>query len=250
MILPLLLALTPDASAIDVKWWGAGPQISTMLFPSAYPIALPDGAQDENGDPLVDKVHFDLELGGRAVMYPTKYGRVGARLLFGFGTSGFARQEFTLEYDATLVTQGAFQVLGGAGIGVGHEKFHGGEEGPEEGFLNVQYYPIRGELGALMRDDKRAYELALWAAIHIPGSQRYYASPDSDPVEGKGDSFAFGGFRSYVGLGLEATVFFGDFSKPNNPKTKSSDKSSKSSKSSKSKSKSKGSSGSSGGSLH
>ena len=38
MMLSLLLALTPTASALDLMWWGVGPTLGTMLFPDQYPI--------------------------------------------------------------------------------------------------------------------------------------------------------------------------------------------------------------------
>jgi len=241
MILSLLLALTPDASAIDYKWWGAGPQISTMLFPSAYPVSFPAGAKEDGkagNDPLVDKVGFDLNIAGRAVLYPTSSGRLGARLQFGFGANAYANQEFTLEYELTLKKQGTLQVLAGGGIGVGHERFHSLEN---EGYLNVSYYPIRAEISGLLRDNTRAYELGLWVTYHIAGSQNYYENAnDLKPTDGKGDSLIAGSL--YFGLGLEATVFFGDFKTDgkksnNNSSSKSKDKNKKSS------------SGSSGGSL-
>lgn len=240
MILSLLLALTPDASAIDYKWWGAGPQISTMLFPSAYPVSFPAGAKEDSkigNDPLVDKVGFDLNIAGRAVLYPTSAGRLGARLQFGLGANAYANQEFTLEYELTLKKQGTLQVLAGGGIGVGHERFHSLQD---EGYLNVSYYPIRAEISGLLRDNTRAYELGLWGTYHIAGSQNYYKNAEAEPIDGNADGVVAGAL--YFGLGLEATVFFGDFKTDgkksnNNSSSKSKDKNKKSS------------SGSSGGSL-
>lgn len=206
-MLTMLLALVPDASAINLKWYGAGPAMSTMLFPGQYPISFPAGAKEggkASGDPLVEKVGFDLNLAGRGVIYPTKSMRLGTRLELGFG-SGFGHQEFLLEYGQVLVNEGSFQVVGTVGLGVGHEKFRG----EDDGYLDVNYYPIRGEIGGLLRDKWRAYELALWGTFHIAGQQQYFANPDAEPVEGKGNSFASGSL--YGGVGLQATVWFGDF---------------------------------------
>jgi hypothetical protein len=207
MILALLIQ---TASAMDMKWWGAGPTLGTMVFPSQYPISFPAGAREgktTSGDPLVDKVGFDLEIGARGVLYPTAAGRLGARVVFGFGGGVFGRQQFTLEYEAALVKQGSFQVLAGAGIGVGHERFR---DADGNDYLDVSYYPIRGELAGLLRDGTRAYELALWGQYHITGNQKYYASSnDASPIDGKGDSLVSGAL--YFAIGIESTVFFGDF---------------------------------------
>ena len=228
----MLLALIPDASAIELKWWGAGPSLSTMLFPGEYPISFPAGAREggkTSGDPLVDKVGFDLNLAGRGVIYPVKSMRLGARIQLGFG-GGFGRQEFTLEYEPVLSNQGSFQVVGGVGLGVGHERFR---DKDGEDFLDVSYYPIRGQIGGLLRDKYRAYELDLWATYHITGGQKYYSNADAEPVDGKGSALAGGAL--YAGIGLEFTVWFGDFksdsSNNNNNKNNKSGKSSKSSKS-------------------
>lgn len=206
-----LIALIGTAQAIDLKWWGVGPNIASNFFPIEYPTSFPAGAKAgglTTGDPLVDKVGFDLEVGARGVIYPTSAGRIGARFQLGFGQNRFSRQEFTLEYDAALIKQGSFQVLFGGGLGVGHERFN---DDLGEDWLSVNYYPLRVQVAALLRDNSRAYELAIFGTYHIAGAQKYYQNAsDNTPTDGKGNASVAAG-ALYFGVGLEATVYFGDF---------------------------------------
>ncbi len=206
-----LIALIGTAQAIDLKWWGVGPNIASNLFPIEYPTSFPAGAKVgglTGGDPLVDKVGFDLEVGGRGVLYPTSAGRLGARFQLGFGQNRFFRQEFTLEYDGTIVKQGSFQLLFGGGIGVGHERFN---DDLGEDWLSVNYYPLRVQLAGLLRDNSRAYELGIFGTWHIAGAQKYYQNAaDNNPTDGKGNASVAAG-ALYFGVGLDLTVYFGDF---------------------------------------
>lgn len=214
MILALLLSL--PAQAIDLKFWGVGPTIGTMAIPPNYPLAIPANAEDADGTALIPKVKGDVEIGARGVAYPTGSGRLAARAVLGFGTKKWNRQELVLGYDHALVKEGDFQLLLGGGIGAGTEKFHSTAEG-DEAFLRTNYFPLRVELDALLRDRTRAYEFGLYGAFHIVGDQTWYDQPgDTDPTSGSeaantifGAAGVAGG--SYASLGAEARVYFGDF---------------------------------------
>lgn len=205
-----LLAVSP-AHAIELRWWGVGPNIGTMAIPGSYPTALPINAKDpDTKDPLVTKVKGDVELGVRGVIYPTSTGRVGARGLLGFGTAGFNRQELTVEYDYAFVQAGDFQLLFGAGIGAGVERFPSTAES-DTALLRVNYFPIRAQLAGLLRDRTRAYELALNGTFHIVGDNSWLDEPgDPDPKTAADMDVLVAG-ASYFALGAEATVWFGDF---------------------------------------
>jgi len=207
MMLTLLLVTAP-AHAVNLKWWGAGPTLGTMLFPTQYPTSFPAAAKEggvTSGDPLVEKVGGDAEIGVRGVIYPSNAMRLGAQATLGFGTAGFGQQEFVLSYESVLRRENDFQVVAGLGLGVGHERFNS-EDG--NGTLSVSYYPIRGDVAALLRDKTRAYELGAWGTYHIAGSQTY-TDPKGNEIDGKGNSVVAGAL--YFGIGLEATVWFGDF---------------------------------------
>lgn len=213
MILSLLLAL--PAQAIDLKFWGVGPTLGTMAIPTGYPVAIPANAEDADGNPLVAKVKGDVEVGVRAVAYPSASGRIAGRAILGFGTQKWNRQELVVGYDQAIVKEGDFQLLLGGGIGAGTEKFH--STAADEGFLRTNYFPLRVELDALLRDRTRAYEFGLYGTFHIVGDQSWYDQPgDTDPTSGSeaantifGAAGVAGG--SYLSIGAEARVYFGDF---------------------------------------
>jgi hypothetical protein len=218
MILSALLALSQPAAALEVKWWGVGPTVGTMAIPGRYPFAFPANAKgvDEEGneykgDPLVNKVRGDISFGARGVLYPTARSRLGARGLIGLGigdvwTSG----QLTLEYDAAVINEDGFQLLLGAGVGAGTERFGGGTAEAPDGYLVANYFPLRAQVSTLLRDKVRAYEVNLYGTWHIVADQTYFADKTvEDGITGAD----VGGIPGavYGGLGIEATVFFGDF---------------------------------------
>lgn len=223
MLLTALLALSQPAAALDVKWWGVGPTIGTVAIPGEYPIGFPDNAK-KNGSPMVQKVAGDIDFGVHAVMYPTGNGRIGARGLVGLGLgSPWSSGQLTVEYDHAIVKEDGFQLLLGAGIGAGTERF-GGTTDHEDGYLITNYFPLRGQVTALLRDRTRAYELNLFGAYHIAADQTYFANKDAEGTRPTG----VGGLAAvYAKLGIEATVFFGDFKSDKNGGKQASSKGSK-----------------------
>lgn len=210
MLLSSLLVLAQPAAAIDIKWWGLGPTVGTMAIPGKYPFAFPDNAKDADDEPLVQKVNGDISFGARGVLYPAARSRLGARALVGLGTAApWTSWQFTLEYDGALVSQDGFQLLLGAGIGAGTERFGGIDTAPD-GYLVSNYFPVRAQLSALLRDRPRAYEIAIYGTWHIVADQTYYAIQGADGITGADSDTVVPG-ALYGGLGIEASVFFGDF---------------------------------------
>lgn len=202
----LALALTTSALALDLKWWGVGPTLGTMAIPTRYPTSLPTVAQGK-----VDKVKGDAAIGVEGVLYPSGSGRVFGRGTVGLGTSGWVAPELTLGWDQVLYKDEEFQLLFGAGLGAGSETFH--SEG-EEDLLRVSYFPLRAQFSALLRDRVRAYEVDLFATYHIVGEQLYcenaQQAADDDCTSGAEGAGVIAG-AVYLGIGAEATLYFGDF---------------------------------------
>ena len=199
----LLVSLLSTAQALDLRWWGVGPTIGTVAIPGKYPIALPTVAQD-----LVDKVKGDVEIGVQGVLYPSGFGRIFLHGSLGFGTAGYGQQEFTLGWDQAIVKDEEFQLLLGAGIGAGHERF---KDKGQTDYLNVNYFPIRGQITALLRDRVRAYQVDIYGLYHIVGGQEYCLSDAESSCTSGADGGGLIAGAVYAGLGAEATVFFGDF---------------------------------------
>lgn len=208
MILAALLALSQPAAALDVKWWGVGPTVGTIAVPGKYPVGLPGNAQEADNTDKVQRVGGDIDFGVHAVLYPSANGRLAARGLVGLGLgSPWSSGQLTVEYDYAFVKESGFQMLIGAGLGAGTERFGGTEGKYEDGYLVVNYFPLRAQLSALLRDKTRAYELDLFTAYHVAADQTYYSGPNAEGVTPEG----LEGAALYLKVGIEATVYFGDF---------------------------------------
>lgn len=215
----MMIALLLVSAAHADPWWGIGPELGTMGFPVEYPALMPALAQTSKGANLVDPVRFDLRLGAHGVYYIGKSGRLGARLQYSGNFAAWNAQEATAEWDWVLMRQDNFQFFGGVGLGFGHDHFAAAE--PAKGtdpYLDVTYFPVRGQLGMLWRDRTRAYEANLFATWHIAGDQRFSKTGDvADEETGTAVADPFGTDTKksdaalYVAVGAEITVYFGNF---------------------------------------
>ena len=208
MFLAALVALTQSAAAIDVKWWGVGPTVGTVAIPSQYPVGFPSNAKDGEGDPKVQKVNGDILFGAHGVLYPSGSGRIGARALVGLGLgSPWSSGQLTIGYEHALIKEESFHLLFGGGIGAGTERF-GGTEAHPDGYLVVNYFPVRAQITPVLRDKTRAYEVDIFGEYHIVADQTYFKQDGADGQTPEG----LGGLGAvYLKVGVEATVFFGDF---------------------------------------
>lgn len=203
---PLVLALVAPAHAVEFRWWGVGPTLGTRIIPLTYPI-FPGFVNDADGDPKVDPVEGNLEIGLHAVLYAGNIGRIGLRGRLDTNFGPWFAQEVTLEYDHLLIRDGELQLMFGGGVGLGHERF-GDDEGDD--YLDNQHFPLRLQLTGLFRDKWRAYELDIYGTWRIIGASEYCVTED-DCSKGSETEDFFDTFGFYAGLGLEATVFFGNF---------------------------------------
>ncbi len=212
-----LLACLGTASAGHM--WGIGPTIGTSGFPVEYPIFFPELALGADGNPLVEPVTFDLDVGAHAVYYLGQGGRVGARFTLGGNFTTFGEQEFTVEYEGLLARIEQSQIFAGGGIGFGHDRFGADADAANpDAYLDVAYFPLRAQIGVLVRDRTRAYEANLFGTWHIAGEQVFSLSGKTeDETKGTAVSDPFGGDGTksdaalYLAIGGELTVYFGDF---------------------------------------
>jgi hypothetical protein len=216
----MILVLSTLAFAGDNEhWWGVGPLVGTTGFPIEYPAVMPALAQDADGNNLVEPVRFDLRVGGHAVYYLGGGARIGTRLWYGGNFDTWSAQEITAEYELILTKEDKFQVLAGGGLGYGHDRFGASADAKKpDAYLDVVYFPLRAQLGALWRDRTRAYEVDIFATWHIAGEQRFSATGDAADEEtgtAVADPFGSDATKSdaalYAAIGAEATVYFGNF---------------------------------------
>lgn len=209
----IALALATHAHALELRFWGVGPTLGTMVMPSEYPAALPDVAQTEAGDDRVKRVAGDLEFGAKGVLYPGPNGRLTSRMVLARGTNAFSRGEFTVGYDKVFYRDEELQFLVGGATGFGSESWPQKNDGP--GRLDISYYPVRGEVNGTLRLGKQALELGLDGTWHLVSNGGWYDS-DADDEPLKKEGLVSG--AAYFALGAHATYYFGDFTAPGAPK--------------------------------
>ena len=233
----LMLGLNEADAKSTPHMWGAGATISTMAFPGYFPSSFPTVSDDSNvPNPRdhLESIQGDIGLAARGVIYINNKNRLGARVHSGFGLNADMRNTvFTLEYGQSLIRQNNINVFVGGGIGVGRLRFDQGDEG---GDLLVNTYNTRVQVGAIFRDtrgkknaaDDRAYEVALFATpIGAKGPETYtygdqeYMDPESRSLfagltRDEEDDQVFKNSVYNPTIGIEATIFFGDFTPPNN----------------------------------
>lgn len=215
-----LLLASAAALAEPQNWWGVGPTIGTTGFPIEYPAVMPELAQNNDGDNLVAPVTFDLRVGAHAVYYIGNGGRIGGRAFYAGNFATWGAQEITIEYDVVLTKVEKFQILAGGGLGFGHDRFGAtAEANNPDAYLDVTYFPLRAQIGGLFRNGARAYELQIFGTWHIAGEQKFSLTgeaADEETGTAIADPFATDATTKsdtalYAAIGVEATVYFGDF---------------------------------------
>lgn len=218
-----LLLSSAAALAEPQNWWGVGPMIGTTGFPVQYPAVMPPLAQDDDGNNFVEPVTFDLRVGARGVYYIGNGGRIGGRAFYAGNFATWGAQEITIEYEVVLTKADKFQLLGGGGVGFGHDRFGALPEAKNpDAYLDVTYFPLRAQIGGLFRNGSRAYELQIFGTWHIAGEQKFSKTGEaadektgtaiSDPLaEISGAESVKSDAALYAAIGAEVTVYFGDF---------------------------------------
>ncbi|MCK6524441.1 hypothetical protein L6R49_23800 [Myxococcota bacterium] len=194
----LFAALTTTAQA-DPYMWGVGPTVSTLVFPVTYPGKLPTAVPSSFD---FDGARLDVNVGGHAVLYLDGDSRLGLRAGLG-GGGGWSNRYIDAEYERVMLTDGKLHMLGGIGLGLGAGSF----TDSSEDLLQLNYALMRTQLSGLYRNKNQAYEVGLLAQYHLPLEHRYTPSGgQTESIKGKGSR--------YGSVGLEATVYFGDFTPP------------------------------------
>lgn len=216
MLLSLLTLLAAPAHAEQGPYmWGVGPNLGTMIYPGEFPAYYPkvDIAEGEtvagladNDRPEFEQVRGDLIVGARGVMYLDKMSRFGARLNMGLG-EGYRALNFTAEYDFLPVDKNGLSSFVGAGAGFGNMRF----EAEDVGELKLATYIFRGQAGLLYRNKTQAYEANVFVQVDLPGGSRFTSIDDVEYETG---------FKSYGMIGVEGTIYFGDFRPPTEGKKK------------------------------
>lgn len=232
MLLPLVMALaaapTAEAAGPGVHMWGVGPTISTIAYPGRHPISFPKLSEDQIADngfeadvndnrriTSVDEVKGDAAIGARGVVYFNRSIRGGLRFHAFSAGKNYNSADITFEVDKIFFQESKASAYGGLGLGFGNMKFQGETEAanatdPE---LSMATYLLRGQAGGMYRWKTTALEVGLFANMAVPGVIEFTGQSDNTVEIG-----GFGGNGVYWHGGLEATMYFGDFTPPKNAK--------------------------------
>ena len=206
MLFLLLSTLLPSvAEAKGPYMWGAGPTVNTIVLPGFHPVGVPKAVKVENKDgklenPL-DETKGDIGIGVRGVMYMKRAQRVGAHAWYSMGKGDYRSPNLVVTYDFAGEASNGVTVLAGLGGGFGKQKW----DTSGVGELSMATYILRARGAVNYRTKTNCYEFGAFLNLNIPGVQTWEADgEDAETVRG--------GF--YPTVGIEGTVFFGDFRPP------------------------------------
>jgi len=201
-LLALALLSSPAHAGGSQPWmWGVGPTLGTIVYPGRFPASIPAAYQPE----FDGKVRGDAIVGLHGVMYIDGDNRLGSHLDLGFA-KGYSSQAITFEYERIFVRGSGVQLFGGGGLGFGSYTLTDDALGK----LHTPTYEIRAQLGALYKQSSTAEELSIFLKVPLNGN------PTFTPTGGTKVDAEGGG--NWFHVGLQATVYFGDFYVKDNKK--------------------------------
>ncbi len=206
-MLALLLTalLAAPAQAESGPWmWGVGPTLGTIVYPGRFPAEL--NAYDSA---LEGQVRGDVITGAHGVFYIDGQNRLGSHVDLGFG-KGFNSVAWTLEYERIFVRGNGIHVFGGGGLGFGSYTIKDVDDRASVGKVNTPTYEIRAQVGALYKQKQTAEELSFFVKLPFNGNPRATAD------DGTKSDINNGG--NWFHVGLQATVYFGDWTQPKSSK--------------------------------
>ena len=211
MLLSMLLAWVGTAEAKQKKpepfMWGVGPTIGTYLLPFDYPYSFPKEIRDS--DPTMQGLEGDVQLGAKGTIYMNRDYRLWGHGYLHLGNkAGYNGRGITLGLDKVLLRDNGINLYVGAGGGLGRFKFDQSDVGKLDG---RQIY-LRGNIGALYRNVNQAYDISLFGIVGNTSNQTFTPASSEEAADING-----GVYMAPLVLGVEATVYFGDF-KPNKKK--------------------------------
>ena len=208
MLLLLLSTLLPSVAEAKSGpyMWGVGPTVNTIVLPGRHPVGVPKAVKVENDDgklvnPL-DETKTDIGLGVRGVMYMKRTQRFGAHAWYSMGEGNYRSPNLVVTYDFAGEADNGMTVIGGLGGGFGKQKW----DTSGVGELSMATYILRAQGAFNYRTKANCYEFGAFVNLNLPGVQTWDEDDKDDDVTVRG------GF--YPTVGIEGTVFFGDFRPP------------------------------------
>ncbi|MCP4805392.1 MAG: hypothetical protein GY913_09195 [Proteobacteria bacterium] len=204
-MLALLACLnTAEAGSSIAYMWGVGPQVSTVIYPTRFPGSFPN-AMDDTWEYTPSR--GDVEFALRGAFYLNNESRLTGRVGLG-GSQGWFTRWADVGIDRMLSSNSGFHTLAGLGLGLGRDRFTD-DLGQQ---LEVSNVVLRAQFGGIYRNKTQAYELGIFGAYHAPIEHMVDPGNTQQVIKAAGSRYGM--------LGVEASVFFGDFTPPKSKKKK------------------------------
>lgn len=190
--------------------WGVSAQ--STLIPLNYPQSFPKIKADGVQTPNFQQAGQDVGLGIKGTLFASRKYRASVNPYYhmGFNDSNYRAFGVNLEVDQMAFRERNVWGYYGLGGGTSNLKFIA----PDESTLTATQLYLKGQVGALYFDRTKAYELSLYATFGSTGREQI--TKDGVVYENQGvlgDADQLKGSLYYPTIGVQGTVYKGDFRK-------------------------------------
>ena len=201
--------------------WGVSAQ--SILIPLKYPQSFPKFKDDETLTPVFQHVEQDIGLGFKGTLFASRKYRASVNPYYhrGFNESKYRAYGLNFELDQIAVREKNVWGYYGLGAGTANIRFANADNSALTG---TQLY-AKGQVGALYFDRTKAYEVSLYATFGTTGRERVTVGStdyENDGLFSGNDQLR--NSRYFPTIGVQGTVYRGDFRKamqnPNNKRKK------------------------------
>jgi len=188
--------------------WGVSAQ--SILIPLEYPQSFPK--IKSGGTPNFQQVGQDLGLGIKGTMFLSRKYRASFNPYYhmGFNESNYRALGLNLEVDQIAMRERNVWGYYGLGGGTSNIRFASANDAT----LTATQLYVKGQVGALYFDRTKAYELSLYATFGTTGRERITVNDvtyENNGILGGNDQLK--GSLYYPTIGLQGTIYRGDFRK-------------------------------------
>lgn len=191
---------------------GMGASVGTMFVPLDYPSKFPT-IKGQDTSPQFTQVQGDVLLGLKGTMFVNQQYRASLQpyLHHGFSDSQYNAYGVNLEVDKMAFREKNVRAYYGLGAGSANMSFANANGATLTG---TQLY-LKGQAGLLYFDRNKAYELGMYAQMGRTGRETLTTSTgntfQNNGLFGSDDKLK--GSMYFPTIGLQGTVYYGDFRK-------------------------------------
>jgi hypothetical protein len=188
--------------------WGLSAQ--SILIPLEYPQSFPE--IKSGGTPNFQQVGQDVGLGVKGTIFASRKYRASVNPYYhmGFNESNFRAMGLNVEVDQIAFRERNVWAYYGLGGGTSNLKFTSANEST----LTATQLYAKGQVGGMYFDRTKAYELSIYATFGTTGREQI--TKNGTVYENSGmfsSDDALKGSLYYPTIGIQGTVYRGDFRK-------------------------------------